>query len=77
MFSGCSSLTSLNLSNFTNNVEDMSSMFSNCSSLISLNLSNFNTKNVKYMSCMFFGCKKLNKNNIITKDERILNEFDN
>ena len=33
--------------------------------------------NVKYMSCMFFGCKKLNKNNIITKDERILNEFDN
>ena len=25
---------------------------------------------------MFFGCKKLNKNNIITKDKRILNEFD-
>ena len=38
MFSECSSLTSLNLSNFnTNNVKDMSFMFSECSSLTSLN----------------------------------------
>ena len=38
MFSECSSLTSLNLSNFnTNNVEDMSEMFYGCSSLTSLN----------------------------------------
>ena len=38
MFSNCSSLTSLNLSNFnTNNVNNMSEMFSDCSSLTSLN----------------------------------------
>ena len=38
MFFSCSSLTSLNLSNFnTNNVKDMSYMFRNCSSLTSLN----------------------------------------
>ena len=38
MFRNCSSLTSLNLSNFnTNNVNNMSSMFSNCSLLTSLN----------------------------------------
>ena len=38
MFSNCSSLTSLNLSNFnTNNVIDMSNMFSYCSSLTSIN----------------------------------------
>ncbi len=38
MFLGCSSLTSLNLSNFnTNNVKEMSKMFSGCSSLTSLN----------------------------------------
>ena len=38
MFGDCSSLTSLNLSNFnTNNVQDMSGMFSGCSSLTSLN----------------------------------------
>ena len=44
MFSDCSSLTSLNLSNFnTNNVKDMSYMFSKCFSLTYLNLSNFNT----------------------------------
>ena len=78
MFSGCSSLTNINLSNFnTNNVKDMSGMFYGCSSLTNINLSNFNTNNVKYMSFMFLGCKKLNKNNIITKDKRILNEFDN
>ncbi len=41
MFYNCSSLTSLNLSNFnTNNVNDMSSMFYNCSNLTSLNSKN-------------------------------------
>ena len=47
MFDECSSLTSLNLSNFNiNNVQDVSYMFTKCSSLTSLNLTNFNTKNV-------------------------------
>ena len=50
MFSECSSLISLNLSNFnTNNVKDMSYMFQLCSSLTSLNLSNFNTFKVNNM----------------------------
>ena len=50
MFNKCSSLTSLNLSNFnTNNVTNMDSMFNKCSSLTSLNLSNFNTNNVTNM----------------------------
>ena len=54
MFFKCSSLTSLNLSNFNiNNVKDMSYMFFFCSSLTSLNLSNFNTNNVNYMSGKF------------------------
>ena len=48
IFRNCSSLTSLNLSNFnTNNVNNMSEMLYNCSSLTSLNLSNFNTNKVK------------------------------
>ena len=47
MFINCSSLTSLNVSNFnTNNVKDMHYMFYNCSTLTSLNLSNFNIYNV-------------------------------
>ena len=46
MFYNCSSLTSLDLSNFnTINVKDMSGMFSFCSSLTYLNLFNFNTNN--------------------------------
>ena len=64
MFSNCSSLTSLNLSNFnTNNVNDMNSMFSFCSSLTSLNLSNFNTNNVNDMNSIFKG---LNENSDVT-----------
>ena len=60
MFSGCSSLISLNLSNFnTANVTNMSSMFSSCSSLTSLNLSNFNTSNVTDMGSMFSSCSSL------------------
>ena len=56
MFYNCSSLTSLDLSNFnTHNVEDMRGMFCNCSSLVSLNLSNFNNEHIKYMDDIFYG----------------------
>jgi len=42
MFSGCSSLTSLDLSSFnTENVTNMGAMFYNCSRLTNLNLYNF------------------------------------
>ena len=55
MFLDCSSLSSLDVSNFdTSNVTDMRSMFRNCRSLTSLDLSNFNTsRSVEYMSDMF------------------------
>ena len=72
MFYNCSSLTSLNLSNFnTNNVDDMSRMFSNCTSLTSLNLSNVNTNNVIDMIDMFHGLNKKCEN--ITIDNNLLN----
>ena len=60
MFSGCSSLTSLDLSNFnTSNVTNMRAMFYNCSSLTSLDLSNFDTSNVTDMESMFDSCASL------------------
>ena len=60
MFSGCSSLTSLDLGGFkTDNVTDMSSMFDGCSSLMSLDLSGFKTVDVTYMKYMFSGCSSL------------------
>ena len=65
MFYKCSSLTSLNLSNFnTNNVTNTDHMVYECSSLTSLNLSNFNTNNVNNMSYMFFNCSSLNSLNL-------------
>ena len=76
MFSGCASLTDINLSNFnTNNVTNMSGMFMGCSSLTSINLSNFNTNRVTNMALMFYGCAKLKKENVITNDEKLLNNF--
>ena len=60
MFSGCTSLTSLNLSSWnTRNVKSMDSMFEGCSGLTSLDVSNFDTSNVVYMDGMFDGCSKL------------------
>ena len=75
MFGDCSSLTSLDLSNFnTDNVKDMNGMFYNCSSLISLNLFNFNFNKVINMNYLFKG---LNKNcKIISNSQYILNKLD-
>ena len=60
MFYGCSSLTSLDISNFdTSQVTSMYSMFRNCASLTSLDVSNFDTSKVTNMGSMFFGCSRL------------------
>lgn len=60
MFDGCSSLTSLDLSNFdTSSATSMRDMFEGCSSLTQLDLSKFNTQNVTNMEKMFTGCTKL------------------
>ena len=60
MFSGCSQLETIDLSNFnTQKVRTMSQLFNNCSSLISLDLNYFNTTNVGDMSYIFRGCSKL------------------
>ena len=60
MFTGCSELTSLDVSNFnTANVRDMYYMFAGCLALISLDVTNFNTANVTNMSGMFFRCSEL------------------
>lgn len=60
MFSYCSSLTELDLSNFdTSNVTNMRGMFDNCGNLTSLDLSNFDTSNVTDMNSMFYYCQSL------------------
>lgn len=57
MFSGCQSLTTLDVSTFnTSNVTDMRSMFNSCGSLTALDLSSWNTSKVTNMRAMFSGC---------------------
>ena len=60
MFYGCSSLISIDLSNFnTQKVTHIDKMFLGCSSLTNISFSNFDTQNVIYMSQMFSGCSSL------------------
>ena len=69
MFSGCSSLKEINLTNKfnTSKVVNMKSMFSGCENLTSLDLSNFDISNVTDMSYMFYGCSSLEE--IILSDK--------
>ena len=60
MFTGCYSLTTLDLSNFnTAACANMSEMFKGCYRLTTLDLSNFNTAACANMSEMFNGCYRL------------------
>ena len=59
-FTGCSKLSSVNLSNLnTGKVKSFTSMFYDCSSLASLDVSKFNTNNVTKLSGMFYNCSLL------------------
>jgi len=73
MFAFCRSLTNINLSNFyTPNLINMRAMFIGCNSLKNLDLSNFNTHNVNSMKKIFDACHLMKKENLITKDKKIL-----
>ena len=62
MFSGCSGLTSLDVSGFdTSNVNSMKNMFNSCSKLTSLDLSGFDTSKVTHMENMFKYCSAPSK----------------
>lgn len=69
MFSGCSSLTSLDVSNFdTSKVTVMYEMFCRCSSLTSLDVSNFDTSLVTDIGSMFGYCSSLTSLNVSNFD---------
>ena len=60
MFSDCSALTTLDVSNFdTKNVTKMNGMFYGCSALTTLDVSNFDTQNVTDMDGMFCSCEDI------------------
>ena len=60
MFAECTSLTSINLSNFnTSNIKIFNYLFYNCVKLASLDLSSFDSSNVNSMSFMFYNCGSL------------------
>ncbi len=65
MFSGCGSLTSIDLSHFdTSNVFNMPQLFAYCYNLQELDLSNFDTSNVTNMNSAFVWCSSLKSINV-------------
>ena len=65
MFSGCTDIVWIDLSNFnTSSFSVINNMFSGCTSLQSLDLSNFDTSRVNYMSDIFSGCTSLQSLNL-------------
>ena len=67
MFSKCSGLTNLDVTNFnTSLVISMTEMFRDCGGLTSLNITNFDTSKVKYMNYMFYDCFALTEIKIST-----------
>ena len=78
LFYGCSSLRTLNLSNFdTSQVRSMEAMFHRCSSLNFLDLSNFNTSHVENMCEMFYECYSLNSLEISNFDTSRVTDMNN
>ena len=60
MFSGCSQINEINLSNFiSSKVTVTDNMFRECKLLSVLNLSNFDTSKVTNMGNMFYNCRSL------------------
>lgn len=60
MFNGCSSLSSIDLTNFsTSAMTDMSNLFMNCTELTSVKLNNFDTSNATTINSIFYNCQKL------------------
>ena len=84
MFSGCRSLTGVNLTSFnTSNVQEMGMMFSGCRSLTNLNLHNFDVSNVRdgNMFSLFDNCRNLKSIDIsgfdLSKHTSMLGWFSN
>jgi surface protein len=60
MFSGCSKLSQLDLTNFdTRKVQTMTNMFNGCRNLNPLDVTGFTTSNVENLNGMFEGCGSL------------------
>ena len=69
MFSGCSGLTSLDISSWdTSNVVDMTDVFYKCKGLTSLDISSWDVSKVNSMSYMFGSCSGLKSLDISSWD---------
>ncbi len=79
MFNSCTSLTSVDLTNFkTENIESFRGMFLGCKVLTNLNISDIRTNSAKYMDRMFESCESLSSidlSNFITDNVSIMSRM--
>ena len=79
MFNSCTSLTSVDLTNFkTESIESFRGMFLGCKVLANLNISDVRTNSAKYMDRMFESCESLSSidlSNFITDNVSIMSRM--
>ena len=76
MFSYCTKLTSLDLSNWnTSKVTGMNNMFADCRNLTSLDLSGWDMSSVTNMSSMFVSCRSLKTIRMVGCSEETINKI--
>ena len=77
MFSGCSNIIEIDLSQLNqNNVRSFNNMFENCFSLTSINISNLNTSTSDDMSYMFHNCSKIKSLDLSSFDTHLVTKMD-
>ena len=79
MFNSCTSLTSVDLTNFkTESIESFRGMFLSCKVLTNLNISDIRTNSAKYMDRMFESCESLSSidlSNFITDNVSMMSRM--
>ena len=78
MFSGCSSLTALDLTGFdTSKVKSMNSMFYDCEKLTTIDFDDVKTSSLEDMGFMFGHCTSLTSLDLSSFDTRNVNDMNN
>ena len=76
MFRNCSSIISIDLSDFNNSlINNTKNMFNGCTSLETINFTNFNTSKIKDMDGMFSNCSKLGSIDLTNFDTSLVEDM--
>lgn len=77
LFTGCHELETVDLSNFKAKIMSAEYMFNECDNIKKVDLSGLVSTDESDLETMFLGMGKIEKGNLVIKDEKILQEYEN